>query len=492
MALLSARHFLNATDSVALGNIKISTSNISNISFHFRMKLDASAVTDSTSRNILSKQTNNADQFYLRKIGSNLSVRLQYATWVGVFLCDMAIDTDWHSYLFTWSASTDRGILYKDGVITSNSVSSDVGYLDSGNNSNGFLGADSTMSAIPGAALCDVGIWKVTLTAANALSLAGGAGCDSIPSGLSYSIPLQGSSPEATNAGGSITGTVVGTTVVDGPDAPIGGGGETPPDFLVPIEKNHSLARARHSRLFSPDKFGHQSSMSLDVIALNPLPGSTGVPVNTVVSATFNKSIDIGTLSFVLTDSNNVVVPSVISYDDATHTVILTPTSTSSNLFSLWDSTYVPAIPSFNDTTSIEVGVKFTSDTDGYVIGVRFYKGASNLGTHVGHLWKEDGTMLSEVTFANETETGWQEMEFASPVAITANTIYIASYSAPQGGYAADAMYFVTDERNSLPLHALSSPASGGNGVYTYGPSGSFPLTSFNSTNYWVDVVFRQ
>ena len=246
MSFSAARHFLNAADSIALGNIKISMSNIANASFHFRVKLDLGAVADSTSRNILSKQTNNADQFYLRKIGSNLSVRLQYATWVGAFLCDMAPDTDWHSYLFTWSASTDRGILYKDGVITSNSVSSDVGYLDSGNNVNGFVGADSTMSAIPGAAICDVGIWKVTLTSANALSLAGGAGCDSIPAGLSYSIPLQGASPEVTNAGGTITGTVTGATIVDGPDAT--GNGSGTPSVLHMLKVRRRLARGQKRR----------------------------------------------------------------------------------------------------------------------------------------------------------------------------------------------------------------------------------------------------
>jgi hypothetical protein len=36
----------------------------------------------------------------------------------------------------------------------------------------------------------------------------------------------------------------------------------------------------------------------------------------------------------------------------------------------------------------------------------------------------------------------------------------------------------------------LASATAGGNGVYRYGASG-FPDSSFNATNYWVDVIFR-
>jgi acyl-CoA thioesterase len=46
------------------------------------------------------------------------------------------------------------------------------------------------------------------------------------------------------------------------------------------------------------------------------------------------------------------------------------------------------------------VGVKFLSDVAGFITGIRFYKGATNTGTHVGHLWSADGTLLA--TFAQE------------------------------------------------------------------------------------------
>ena len=40
------------------------------------------------------------------------------------------------------------------------------------------------------------------------------------------------------------------------------------------------------------------------------------------------------------------------------------------------------------------------------------------------------------------------------------------------------------------PLHALRDGVSGGNGVYAYGATSTFPEDSWDSANYWVDVVF--
>jgi len=35
----------------------------------------------------------------------------------------------------------------------------------------------------------------------------------------------------------------------------------------------------------------------------------------------------------------------------------------------------------------------------------------------------------------NETASGWQQVLFGAPVAVTAGTTYVASYHAPSGGY---------------------------------------------------------
>jgi hypothetical protein len=142
------------------------------------------------------------------------------------------------------------------------------------------------------------------------------------------------------------------------------------------------------------------------------------------------------------------------------------------------------------DSTSVEVGVKFRSDQAGRVTGIRFYKAATNTGTHTGSLWSSTGTLLATGTFASETASGWQRLTFATPVTIAANTTYVASYHAPVGRYAADQAYYATSGVDRAPLHALQSGVDGGQGVYRYATTSVFPINTFNATNYWVDVVF--
>jgi Domain of unknown function (DUF4082) len=100
--------------------------------------------------------------------------------------------------------------------------------------------------------------------------------------------------------------------------------------------------------------------------------------------------------------------------------------------------------------------VKFRSSQSGYISGIRFYKGTANTGVHVAHLWTSSGTLRATATFTNETATGWQEVTFATPIAITANTTYVASYYAPNGGYALNGNFF-TANVSAPPLTAVAS-----------------------------------
>src|SRR5205807_2230472 len=99
------------------------------------------------------------------------------------------------------------------------------------------------------------------------------------------------------------------------------------------------------------------------------------------------------------------------------------------------------------------------------------------------------GTLLATATFTNETASGWQQVTLSQPVAIQPNTVYIASYHTTVGHYADDTNYF-TATHSSGPLHAPADGASGPDGVYAYGPSGTFPTTGWLASNYWVDVDF--
>jgi hypothetical protein len=148
-----------------------------------------------------------------------------------------------------------------------------------------------------------------------------------------------------------------------------------------------------------------------------------------------------------------------------------------------------PGTVTENDPSAVELGVKFQSSSNGTITGIRFYKGPQNTGTHVGDLWSASGTLLATATFTNETASGWQQVNFSDPVAVTAGTTYVASYHTNTGEYSADSNYFTTAYTNG-DLTALASGSSGGDGVYTYSSSPAFPTNSYNASNYWVDVVF--
>ena len=158
---------------------------------------------------------------------------------------------------------------------------------------------------------------------------------------------------------------------------------------------------------------------------------------------------------------------------------------------SAWPNTAAPIVADAGPDSAVELGVKFKSDAAGTIAGIRFYKAAANTGVHIGNLWSSTGTRLATATFMNETTSGWQQALFATPVTITSNMVYVASYHANSGHYSADVNYFQGKGVDNPPLHALANGVSGGNGVYAYGASSLFPSQTWNAANYWVDVVFQ-
>jgi hypothetical protein len=156
---------------------------------------------------------------------------------------------------------------------------------------------------------------------------------------------------------------------------------------------------------------------------------------------------------------------------------------------SLFSPTSTPSIMTVNDPNSIELGVEFQASTNGDITGIRFYKDPQNTGTHVADLWSATGTLLASATFTNETASGWQQVNFTTPVSVTAGTTYVASYHT-NGNYSADPNYFAAAQTNG-PLTAPANSPSTPNGVYAYGSSSLFPTNSFNATNYAVDAVFK-
>jgi hypothetical protein len=59
------------------------------------------------------------------------------------------------------------------------------------------------------------------------------------------------------------------------------------------------------------------------------------------------------------------------------------------------------------------------------------------------------------------------------------------------GHYSANVDQFASVGVDAAPLHAPSSGAVGGNGVYAYGSGAVFPNQTYRNCNYWVDVLFK-
>ena len=253
-----------------------------------------------------------------------------------------------------------------------------------------------------------------------------------------------------------------------------------------------------------------------------PLSGSSSVPASTTVSATYSKALASGTQGLVLKDANGATVAGSTAYDTSSRTITFSPsaplngfvkytatlsgTDTSGNTVtsgqtwsfttakpsnapgvcpcSVFDDNTVPTQLEDPDNVAVTLGMKFSSDVDGSITGVRFYKGVNNSGTHTGTLWGPDGTALATGTFTNESTTGWQDLTFSSPVAITKNTTYTASYRTTVGRYSVTPNAFSSSDLSKPPLHVTSSA-----GAYSY--ADAFPASS-SSSSYLVDVVFQK
>ncbi|WP_193195812.1 N,N-dimethylformamidase beta subunit family domain-containing protein [Nostoc sp. MG11] len=147
-------------------------------------------------------------------------------------------------------------------------------------------------------------------------------------------------------------------------------------------------------------------------------------------------------------------------------------------------TTQVPSLANFTDSVSYELGMKFRSSRGGQITAIRFWKAASETGTHIGKLWTATGTLLESVTFTNETASGWQEQLLETPVNISSNTTYVVSVNA-------NSYYVATQDElgSSIVQGDLSSVADGNNGVYNVNPN-YFPSSSYRNTNYYRDIAF--
>ncbi|GAB3041715.1 hypothetical protein GCM10027052_24430 [Parafrigoribacterium mesophilum] len=266
--------------------------------------------------------------------------------------------------------------------------------------------------------------------------------------------------------------------------------------------------------------FTDSDNAPLTAINQSPQPGSSSAATTTVISAVMSKAITASSLAFAVKDAQGTAVSGTTAYDSNTRTATFTPsaalrtattytvtisaTDTSGGQItagqswsfttapasnpegvcpcSLFDASATPSILEDSDSSAVTLGVRFTAQTAGTVTAVKFYKGPNNTGTHVGSLWSGSGALLASATFAAESASGWQTVNFATPVAISAGVEYTASYRTTVGKYSATLGTF----SGPYTRGPLSVPANGGSYSYANG----YPNTQV-ATNYSVDLVFQ-
>ena len=252
------------------------------------------------------------------------------------------------------------------------------------------------------------------------------------------------------------------------------------------VSGNYTVTPSRGGVTFSPVSrnvsigTGSVSGVNFTATVSNPLSISgtitngAGATVNLGGAATATTTADsTGKYSFGgLLGGNYTVTPQASGeiFTPGSQSVTLTSSNATGVNFtgqtctciSVWPSSTTPALVDANDGTPVEVGMKFRSDVVGQVVGRPLLQGSHQYGNaRWPSVESSTGTKLAEVTFSNETASGWQQASFSSPVAITSGTTYVISYYAPVGHYSADSGYFASTGVDNTPLHALINAAAG-------------------------------
>ena len=157
---------------------------------------------------------------------------------------------------------------------------------------------------------------------------------------------------------------------------------------------------------------------------------------------------------------------------------------------SLFGDNAAPRGVETGDPEGYELGVRFTVETDGQIAALRYFRGDADAGdtdTRVLNLWSSDGTKLASTEVTSQPgETGWQSASLDTTVDVVAGRTYVASYGTTDN-YAETIGYF----DNSADTNAdgtLTLPG-GSMGVFDW-DLGRYPTETWNSSNYWADVVF--
>lgn len=164
-----------------------------------------------------------------------------------------------------------------------------------------------------------------------------------------------------------------------------------------------------------------------------------------------------------------------------------------------------PASPNNTDgTPTIMAATSLVFTSSGQVTGIRWFCPTTTTGTWTGYLWEVTaadpsgaGTLLASKAFTG-TPTGgdWNTITLDAAINVVANTkLYRVGIHSSAGLYVFTSNFFTT----ALTNGPITAPADGSNpvglgscsqGTYNVSGSATYPSSTFQSTNYFADVVW--
>ena len=170
----------------------------------------------------------------------------------------------------------------------------------------------------------------------------------------------------------------------------------------------------------------------------------------------------------------------------------VTPAAVSCAACTIWPSTAVPSTPDERDPSSTEVGVKFRADVNGadqrdpVLQGQRQHRHPHRQPVDLVRDEAGDGDV-----HRRDAPPGWQQVNCSPRRCRSPPAPCTSPPTSPRTGTTpATAATSPARAWTAARCTRLADGVSGGNGVYRYGTASVFPNNTFNSENYWVDVVF--
>lgn len=189
--------------------------------------------------------------------------------------------------------------------------------------------------------------------------------------------------------------------------------------------------------------------------------------------------------------NNMTITINLVAADGATGAItVADPTvNAPATTESFFAATAKPATAWTTDVP-VTLGMQFTvpanTATPISATAIRWYQDVKNNAAHTALLYDVSGNVLASVNDSLAANDVWQQAALTTPIQLTpGNTYTVAVFTT--SGYNADNGYFSTGYPKTQ--NGITVPANAG--VFSYGSTPSFPSTSFQGCNYYVDIVLQ-